>query len=180
MCCYSKNVLRCTFLLLLCFICLIEYYFMKEQEIQQIKQLIDNYAVQYKKVPFFQDLANHAQFGVFFQWLDKKNAQIVQSILHDYIEEKIASFSTKGGELFRRFYDVHSDIFWQFRQLNMDEKSSEKEPFQKIGKDVEQILFTYEGILTEKMLNRAEWLDKTLAAFYDIVYMFFPLYGRIQ
>lgn len=153
---------------------------MKEQEIQQIKQLIDNYAVQYKKVPFFQDLANHAQFGVFFQWLDKKNAQIVQSILHDYIEEKIASFSTKGGELFRRFYDVHSDIFWQFRQLNMDEKSSEKEPFQKIGKDVEQILFTYEGILTEKMLNRAEWLDKTLAAFYDIVYMFFPLYGRIQ
>lgn len=35
---------------------------MKEQEIQQIKQLIDNYVTQYKKVPFFQDLANHAQF----------------------------------------------------------------------------------------------------------------------
>lgn len=153
---------------------------MKEQEIQQIKQLIDNYVTQYKKVPFFQDLANHAQFWVFFQWLDKKNTQIVQSILHDYIEEKIASFSTKGGELFRRFYDVHSDIFWQFRQMNMEEKNTETGLFQKVGKDIEQILFTYEGILTEKMLNRAEWLDKTLAAFYDIVYMFFPLYGRIQ
>jgi len=35
---------------------------MKEQEIQQIKQLIDNYVAQYKKVPFFQDLANHTQF----------------------------------------------------------------------------------------------------------------------
>jgi hypothetical protein len=40
---------------------------MKEQEIQQIKQLIDNYTTQYKKVPFFSDLANHEQFGVFFQ-----------------------------------------------------------------------------------------------------------------
>jgi hypothetical protein len=40
---------------------------MKEQEIQQIKQLIDNYAHQYKKVPFFNDLAGHKQFGVFFQ-----------------------------------------------------------------------------------------------------------------
>jgi hypothetical protein len=40
---------------------------MKEQEIQQIKQLIDNYTTQYKKVPFFSDLAAHAQFGVFFQ-----------------------------------------------------------------------------------------------------------------
>lgn len=57
--------------------------------------------------------------------MDKKNTEIVQSILHDYIEEKIASFSTKGGELFRRFYDVHSDVFWQFRQMNIDEKNTE-------------------------------------------------------
>ena len=153
---------------------------MKEQEVQQIKQLIDNYVNQYKKVPFFHDLVKHPQFWVFFQWLDKKNTDIVQSILHDYIDEKISSFSTKGGELFRRFYDVHSDIFWQFRQMNTEEKSVETASFQKLGKDVEKILFTYEGILTEKMLNRAEGLDKTLAAFYDIVYMFFPLYGKIQ
>lgn len=153
---------------------------MREQEVQQIKQLIDNYTTQYKKVPFFDDLVRHPQFGVFFQWLDKNNVDIVQSILHDYIEEKIASFSTKGGELFRRFYDVHSDVFWQFRQLNMNEQNIQDPSFQQIGKEVEKTLFTYEGILTEKMLNRAEWLDKTMAAFYDIVYMFFPLYGKIQ
>jgi hypothetical protein len=141
--------------------------------------LIDNYTTQYKKVPFFSDLVHHEQFGVFFQWLDDKQTQLVQSILHDYIEEKIASFTTKWGELFRRFYDVHSDLFWQFRQMNSDVWFVEHEAFQKVGKQIEQLLFTYEGILTEKMLNRAEGLDKTLDAFYSIVYMFFPLYGRI-
>lgn len=153
---------------------------MKEQEIQQIKQLIDNYTIQYKKVPFFSDLVAHQQFGVFFQWLDEKQVHQVQSILRDYIEEKIASFTTKGGTLFRRFYDVHSDLFWQFRQMNADEDSCGKDTFQDLGKEVEQLLFTYEGILTEKMLNRAEGLDKTLDAFYSIVYMFFPLYGNIE
>jgi hypothetical protein len=34
--------------------------------------------------------------------------------------------------------------------------------------------------LTEKMLNRPEWLDKTIDAFYDIVYMFFPHYNAID
>jgi len=153
---------------------------MKEQEIQQIKQLIDNYTDQYKKVPFFSDLAGHPQFGVFFQWLNDKQVQLVKSILRDYIEEKIASFGTKWGELFRRFYDVHGDLFWQFRQMNADASAPDHKNFQQLGKDVEQLLFTYEGILTEKMLNRAEWLDKTLDAFYSIVYMFFPLYGQIH
>jgi hypothetical protein len=63
--------------------------------------------------------------------------------------------------------------------MNSDIGSAEQEAFQKVGKEIEQLLFTYEGILTEKMLNRAEGLDKTLDAFYSIVYMFFPLYGRI-
>ena len=153
---------------------------MKEQEIQQITQLIDNYTTQHKKVPFFDDLQNHPQFGVFFQWLDEKNVQRVQVILRDYIEEKIASFSTKWGELFRRFYDVHGDLFWQFRQMNAGFSESNQDDFQVLGKEIEQLLFTYEGILTEKMLNRPEWLDKTLDAFYSIVYMFFPQYNKIK
>ncbi len=152
---------------------------MKEQEIQQINQLIDNYTTHHKKVPFFNDLQNHPQFGVFFQGLDEKNTQRVQSILRDYIEEKISSFSTKWWTLFKRFYDVHGDLFWQFRQMNANPDAPEREDFQTLGQEIEQLLFTYEGILTEKMLNRAEWLDKTLDAFYSIVYMFFPLYGRI-
>lgn len=152
---------------------------MKESEIQQIRQLVDNYATQYKKVPFFHDLADHAQFGVFFQWLDDAQKQEIQSILRDYIEDTIEWFTTKWWELFRRFYDVHGDAFWQFRQMNGDPKSPSTQAFQDIGKEIEKILFTYEWILTEKMLNRPEWLDKTLAAFYDIVYMFFPLYNAI-
>ena len=153
---------------------------MKEIEILQIKQLIDNYTIQYKKIPSLGDLASHPQFGIFFHWLDDIGTQQVQSILRDYIEEKIASFSTKWGELFRRFYDVHGDIFWKFRQMNLDAKNTSTPAFQSLWKEVEQILFTYEGILTEKMLNRPEGLDKTLVAFYDIVYMFFPLYGQVE
>jgi hypothetical protein len=41
-------------------------------------------------------------------------------------------------------------------------------------------MFKYEWLLTEKMLKRAEGLDKTLDSFYTIVYMFFPLYGQIE
>ena len=153
---------------------------MKDTEVQQIRQLIDNYTTQHKKVPFFHDLSHHAQFGVFFQWLNNKQMQEVQSILHDYIEDTIEWFVTKWWELFRRFYHVHSDVFWQFRQMNGDAKLVSTKEFQDLWKDIEKILFTYEWILTEKMLNRPEWLDKTLAAFYDIVYMFFPLYSSIE
>jgi hypothetical protein len=40
--------------------------------------------------------------------------------------------------------------------LNADKATVATEEFQIVGKQVEQELFTYEGILTEKMLNRPE------------------------
>jgi len=153
---------------------------MKQQEKDQIYTIISNYADQYKKVPFVSDLLDHAMFGPIFSQLSEKDIATVRSIINQFVEEKLMTFSTKWWELFRRFYEVHTDIFWQFRKLNADKKTASTKEFQTVWKQVEQELFTYEGILTEKMLNRPEGLDKTIDAFYDIVYMFFPCYNQID
>ena len=153
---------------------------MKKQEKDQIYTIISNYTDQYKKVPFVSNLLEHAIFGPIFSQLSDKDITTVRSIINQFVEEKMMAFSTKWWELFRRFYEVHTDLFWQFRKLNADKATVATEEFQIVGKQVEQELFTYEGILTEKMLNRPEWLDKTIDAFYDIVYMFFPHYNRID
>lgn len=153
---------------------------MDENTQVQIKQLIQNYVDKHKVIPFMNDLEKHPVFGPLFGGMDTKEKDFVQWIINTYIDEKIHGFNTKGGELFRRFYEVRSDLFWTFRKLNADPVNVWSEQFRTIGKEVETELFKYEGILTEKMLKRAEGLDKTLDSFYSIVYMFFPLYGQIE
>lgn len=153
---------------------------MKQAEKDQIYTIISNYTDQNKRVPFVADLLDHATFGPIFSQLSDTDITMVRSIINQFVEEKLMTFSTKGWELFRRFYEVHTDLFWEFRKLNADKKTITTKEFQTIGKQVEQELFTYEGILTEKMLNRPEGLDKTIDAFYDIVYMFFPHYNTID
>jgi hypothetical protein len=41
-------------------------------------------------------------------------------------------------------------------------------------------MFKLEGILTERMFKQEKWLDKVVWSFYNIVYSFFPKYGRIE
>ena len=82
--------------------------------------------------------------------------------------------------LFKRFYVMNQEQFWNFRKLNAVEKNIETEEFQKTWKKIEEQLFKFEWILTKNMMKRSQWLDKTIWAFYDIIYSFFPLYGGIR
>lgn len=153
---------------------------MSPKEKEQIQLIIDNFTTQYKHVPFMDELATHQVFGPLFADRTQKEKDAIQGIINEYIDDKIQQFKTKWGELFRRFYHVNQQLFRKFRNYNVSIQSTKDSEFQILGKQVEQELFKYEGILTEKMLNRPEWLDKTLAAFYDIIYMFFPYYNSIS
>jgi hypothetical protein len=82
--------------------------------------------------------------------------------------------------MFRRCYALHKDDFRAFRALNNDMGNVESEEFQQLGKMFEQELYKFEGILTKNMLKKAHGLDKTITAFYDIVYSFFPLFAQVK
>jgi hypothetical protein len=68
--------------------------------------------------------------------------------------EKIENLTkTKGGQLFKRFFEAYTDMFRTFRNLNED-PSQDMKKFQETGKQVEHEMFKLEGILTDKMLKQ--------------------------
>ena len=119
-------------------------------------------------------------YGQFFNDLDGEDIQQIKKLIDDYISESIQEYKTKGGEMFRRFYALNKDNFWKFRELNASEDNVETDEFQTIWKDIEEQLFKFEGILTQTMLKKPQGLDKTVAAYYDIAYRYFPLYNQIH
>ncbi len=153
---------------------------MQQQDLDQVKAIIENLDKANKKVPYFVDLKNHPVYGQFFRDLDSEEIAQIQKLIDQYIKEKIEGLKTKWGELFRRFYVINQEAFWRFRELNSDESQTESVEFQKTGKVVEEQLFKFENILTQTMLKKPQGLDKTVSAYYDIAYSFFPLYNHIS
>jgi len=153
---------------------------MQQAEIDQINNIITNFEEKREFVPYFSDLADHATFGPIFKTLPAEQKKEVEAIITTYITEKIESMTkTKGGQLFKRFFEAFPDMFRDFRILN-EEHLTQSPEFQKIGKQVEQEMFKLEGILTEKMFNQEKGLDKVIGSFYNIVYTFFPKYSLIE
>jgi hypothetical protein len=75
-------------------------------------------------------------------------------MINEYLTEKIEGMTkTKGGQLFKRFFEAYTDLFRTFRNLNEDPEQDATK-FQTIGRQVEQEMFKLEGILTDKMLKQ--------------------------
>lgn len=152
---------------------------MKQQEYDQIKQIIMNIEEKKWSIPYFSDLENHLIFGPIFKNISADEKIEIQHIINDYIAEKIEDMTkTKWGQLFKRFFEAYNELFWKFRTLN--EKNNSSKEFQKTGKQVEHEMFKLEWILTERMLKQEKWLDKVIDSFYKIVYTFFPRYNEIE
>ena len=152
---------------------------MQPQDKDQILLIIRNLDQQKKYVPYFSDLVEHPHYGVIFRWLDSEEIKQVQTCIDDYIKEELQGYKTKWGEMFRRFYALHQDVFREFRRLNGEPNAEDTDAFQTLGKTVESELYKFENMLTQTMMKKPQGLDKTLAAFYDIAYRFFPKYNLI-
>ncbi len=152
---------------------------MQPQDKDQILLIIRNLDQQKKYVPYFTDLVEHPHYGVIFRWLDSEEIKQVQTCIDDYIKEELQGYKTKWGEMFRRFYALHQDAFREFRRLNGEPNAEDTDAFQTLGKTVESELYKFENMLTQTMMKKPQGLDKTLAAFYDIAYRFFPKYNLI-
>lgn len=100
-------------------------------------------------------------------------------IIDEYIREKLELIKkTKGGQLFARFAEAQSDLFWKFRRMN-DPKASDPD-FQKVGSQVETEMFKLEGLLTERMLKQEKGLEKVVESFQNLIYLFFPRFNEIE
>ncbi len=153
---------------------------MNQQEIDQIHNIISNFEEKNAFIPFLADLMEHDVFWPIFKGLDESQREEVVQIIRAYIIEKIWHMSkTKWGQLFKRFFETSTDLFWDFRFLNEESRTQAPE-FQTLWKQVEQEIFKLEWILTEKMFKQEKGLDKVIGSFYNIVYNFFPKYGLIE
>lgn len=117
---------------------------MQQQEIDQINNIIANFEEKKAFVPYFSDLTDHQVFGPIFKNLSVEQKKEVEAIIKNYIIEKIEGMTkTKGGQLFKRFFEAFPDLFWEFRTLN-EEHMVQVPEFQKVGKQVEQEMFKLE------------------------------------
>ena len=153
---------------------------MEQHDLDQVKTIIANLDTANKKIPYFQDLQAHPVYGQFFMNLESEEIIAIQELTTAYMHEKIQALKTKGGEMFRRCYVLNQDAFRRFRELNGDDTQVNTEEFQTAGKHLEQQFYKFEWILTQNMMKKPQGLDKTIGAYYDIVYSFFPLYGQIK
>ena len=148
---------------------------------RQITMLLQNIEESRKMIPTFFDLQQHPIFGASFAQMKGKQVEEVQQLIAEYIEKRIYLLNkTKGGQLFIRFFESQSALFWEFRALNENDTTAQSEKFQTVGKQVEAELFKLEGILTERMLKQEKGLDKVVESFYNIVYLFFPRYNFLD
>lgn len=153
---------------------------MEQKDLEQVRIIVENIDKQNKKVPYFKDLQNHGVYGQFFAHLDSEDILAIQELIKNYITEKIIGLKTKWWEMFKRFYALHKDDFRTFREMNADLSSVETSEFHELWKALEQELYKFEWILTQNMMKKPQGLEKTIGAYYDIVYSFFPLYGQIK
>jgi len=153
---------------------------MNQTDMDQIRNVINNFAESKEYIPFFHDLLDHPVFGPVFKTLKSEEIDIVNEIINELIREKISKLKTKWGQLFRRFFDNNEDMFWDFRLMNEHHTMSNSREFQNLWKKVETEMFRLEWILTQWMMKKAQWLGKTVDAFYSIIYTFFPLYWEIE
>lgn len=153
---------------------------MNENEKQQVVNLITNFSESKWYFPYMLDLETHKVFWPVFRNLSENEKGEIQKIIDDMIVEKINSYKTKWGELFRRYFEVNQEDFWRFREINCDDNFAKTKEFQELWKKVESEIFKYEWILTEKMLEQEKWLDKVVWSFYNIVYSYFPRMNLVE
>jgi len=153
---------------------------MNEQERWQIENIVNNFLDAKWYFPFLVDLEMHPMFWPIFKTLKEDEKKNVEKIIDEMIVEKINSYKTKWWELFRRFYEVNEDMFWKFRDMNINENYAQTKEFQELWIKIENEIFKYEWILTEKMLDQEKWLDKVVGSFYNIVYSYFPKLNLVE
>jgi len=152
---------------------------MKQQEVEQITNILINWENTHKVIPYFSDLVQHPVYGAVFSSLSIDEKKEVENVIHDYILQKLDLITkTKGGQLFKRFEESQPELFWRFREMN--NKNTTDPDFQSVGKQVEIEMFKLEGILTEKMLQQEKGLEKVVESFYNLVYLFFPRFNEIE
>lgn len=154
---------------------------MKNQEKEQIKTIIKNLKEKLGYIPYLSNLENHKTFGPIIISLHPEDKEEIKEIIEQEIQDSINNTKTKWWELFKRFFEVNKLDFRKFRKMNDPQENNENnEKFQELGKKIEEELFKYEWILTEKMLKQEKWLEKVVESFYNIVYTFFPRLNEIE
>lgn len=147
---------------------------------KQLKEIIENFRSTKWFVPFASSLQQHPVYGAIFGDMDDTELLYVQEIIQETIVEMVTGAKTKWWQLFARILENEPELFWAFRKVNNDKKNVEDPAFHELWKKMETLVYQYEGILTESMLKREMWLDKTVSAYYDIVLTYFPIYSLVQ
>lgn len=134
-----------------------------------------------KHFPYRHELIGHHMFGSVFASMNDTEKQEIESTILTMIQDHITTPKTLGGEYLQRFYENHNDLFRDFREANRDKSQTDSSHFQNLGKQVEEEIYKLEALLTQRQTGKnAKWLEKTIDAFYDLITLYFPYYGKIS
>lgn len=146
-----------------------------------ISSIITGITKDLKHFPYRHELTAHPLFGSVFASMNDEEKQDIETTILEMIQDHITTPKTLGGEYLQRFYENHGDLFRDFREANRDKEQSDTDHFQSLGKQVEDEIFKLESLLTQRQTGKqARWLEKTIDAFYDLVTLYFPYYGKIM
>lgn len=134
-----------------------------------------------KHFPYRHELTAHGLFGSVFASMNDAEKQDIEATILTMIQDHISNPKTLGGEYLQRFYNNHTDLFRDFREANRDKSQTDSDDFQTLGKQIEDEIYKLEALLTQRQTGKnAKWLEKTIDAFYDLVTLYFPYYGKIM
>ena len=150
-----------------------------ESDLKQIKNLVLSFVKSKGYFPFVEDLMK--TYSMFFpQDLTPEEKNQINDLVNEIILEWLNSKKTKWSMILWKIFERNENLWKEFRALN-NETNFDEEKFQKLGKQMEQLIMAWEDKLTEKLVwARSMWIQKASDAWYNMVYAIFPLWNKIR
>jgi len=149
-----------------------------EHDLKQIKNLVMSFLKTKNYFPFVEDLAKYYSF--FPQDLTLEEKKQLEEFINNTILEWLKAKKTKWSSILLKIFERNEELWKEFRKLN-NEEAFDEEKFQKLWKQMENLVLKWEDQLTEKLIWRQSiWISKASDAWYAMVYVIFPLWNKIR
>ena len=149
-----------------------------EQDLKQIKNLVMSFLKAKNYFPFVEGLEKYYSFFPKDLTIEekKKLEEFINSIILEWLKAK----NTKWASILLKIFERNKDLWREFRKLN-NEENFDEEKFQKLWKQMENLVLKWEDQLTEKLIwSKSIWISKASNSWYTMIYAIFPLWNKIR
>ncbi len=149
-----------------------------ENDLKQIRNLVDSFLKKHWYFPFAKDLIK--TYTVLFpENIEQSYIDKIDDFINNIIFENIKNKNTKWWKILWKILERNTKLRKEFRKLN-NENYFEEKKFKELWKQIEKLISKWEDQLTEKLMwAKSIWIQKTSESWYNMVYSIFPLRNKI-